>query len=49
VANKVRFVAYRVLLNLSRVISKLATIVNPNQGLGLVKTALSNRRRVKQR
>jgi len=47
--NKVRFVAYRLLLNLSRAISILATVVNPNQGLGPVKTALSNRRRAQQR
>jgi hypothetical protein len=46
-ANNVRFVAYRLLLNLSRAISKLASLVNPNQGLGVVKTKLSNRRRTK--
>lgn len=47
VVNRVRFAAYRLLLDLSRVVSILATVVNPNQGAGTIKTALSNRRRAK--
>jgi Rps23 Pro-64 3,4-dihydroxylase Tpa1-like proline 4-hydroxylase len=43
--HRVRFVLYRALLNLSRGISILAHIVNPNQGLGLVRTVLANRRK----
>jgi hypothetical protein len=33
------------LLNLSRVISIAAHIANPNQGMGLVRTTLANRRK----
>ena len=45
---KARFALYRGLLNLSRAISIAAHVVNPNQGLGLVRTVLSNRRRAKE-
>lgn len=48
IVNRVRFAAYRLLLNLSRVISILATIVNPNQGVELIKTVMSNRRGAKR-
>ncbi len=47
VIRKTRFVAYRCLLNLSRVISILAHVVNPNQGVGLIRTALANRRKAR--
>lgn len=40
-----RMIVYRMLLHLSRGISILAHLVNPNQGLGLFKTMLENRRR----
>jgi hypothetical protein len=42
---KARFAVYRALLNLSRVFSLAAHVANPNQGMGLVRTVLSNRRR----
>jgi Rps23 Pro-64 3,4-dihydroxylase Tpa1-like proline 4-hydroxylase len=48
VVRRARFLIYRGLLNFSRVISILAHIVNPNQGVGLVRTALANRRKAKQ-
>ncbi len=48
VVRKARFVFYRTLLNLSRGISIFAHVVNPNQGLGLVKTVLANRRKAKR-
>ncbi len=48
VVNKTRFLIYRGLLNLSRIISIAAHIVNPNQGMGLVRTALANRRKAKR-
>jgi hypothetical protein len=47
VVRRARFVLYRSLLNLSRIISIAAHIVNPNQGMGLVRTALANRRKAK--
>lgn len=46
---KARFALYRGLLNVSRATSLLAHVVNPNQGLGLVRTVLANRRREAQR
>lgn len=48
VVSKGRFALYRSLLNLSRVISILAHVVNPNQGVGLVRSALANRRKAKR-
>lgn len=43
VVKKGRFALYRALLNLSRAMSMLAHVVNPNQGLGRVKALLANR------
>lgn len=40
-----RFAVYRALLNLSRGLSIAAHVANPNQGVGLVRTVLENRRR----
>ncbi|MBA2239041.1 MAG: 2OG-Fe(II) oxygenase [Lysobacter sp.] len=48
VVAKARFLLYRLMLNLSRVISIAAHIVNPHQGLPLLKTALENRAREKE-
>ncbi|OBH03245.1 hypothetical protein A5696_09130 [Mycobacterium sp. E2699] len=48
VVRRVRFLIYRGLLNLSRAISIAAHVANPNQGLGLVRTALTNRRKAKR-
>ena len=48
VVRKARFVLYRGLLNLSRVISIRAYSVITNQGVGEAKTALVNRRKAKQ-
>ncbi|MHB8719336.1 MAG: 2OG-Fe(II) oxygenase [Candidatus Dormibacteria bacterium] len=44
-----RMLVYRGLLNLSRGISVLAHLVNPNQGLGLVRTVLANRKKARRR
>ncbi len=48
VVQKARFLIYRALLNLSRIISIAAHVMNPNQGMGLVRTALANRRKAKR-
>lgn len=45
---KARFMLYRLALNLSRVISIGAHIINPHQGVPLVKAALENRAREKE-
>lgn len=45
---KARLVLYRLLLNLSRTISILAHVVNPNQGMSLVRARLSDRRRARK-
>ncbi len=49
VIRKARFGLYRALLNLSRGISIAAHVVNPNQGLGLVRTVMANRREARAR
>jgi hypothetical protein len=49
VIRKARFALYRALLNASRAISVLAHVVNPNQGLGLVRSILRNRRSARDR
>lgn len=46
---KGRLVLYRGLLNMSRGISVLAHLVNPNQGVSLLRSILSNRRRAAER
>jgi hypothetical protein len=47
--NRGRHVLYRGLLNLSRGISIAAHVVNPAQGMGLVRTRLENKRREAER
>jgi len=49
VVTRVRFMLYRALLQLSRVISIVAHVTNPLQGMGLVKTALENKKRERKR
>ena len=46
---KGRFVLYRGLLNLSRGVSVVAHLVNPNQGLGLLRSIIANRKRAARR
>jgi 2OG-Fe(II) oxygenase superfamily len=44
---RARFFVYRLLTNLSQVISVVAVIVNPNQGGAMVKAVLASRRKAK--
>ena len=46
---KARFFLYRGLLNLSRGVSVLAHLVNPNQGLGLLRSIMANRKKAARR
>jgi hypothetical protein len=48
VLRRTRMALYRALLNTSRAISILAHIVNPNQGMGLVRARLEARRRASE-
>ena len=42
-SSKIRFLLYKVLLKISRAFSIIAQIINPNQGLDLVKSRLQQR------
>lgn len=42
---RIRFAVFRLLMNLSRGFSIAAHVANPNQGMGLVRTVLANKRR----
>lgn len=46
---KTRFATYRSLMGLARTISRIAAVVNPNQGLGALRTRLAEARRQRAR
>jgi len=49
IVSSARFLAYRLLLNVSRGFSALAHVANPHQGMGLVKTMLENKKNERER